>query len=75
MLALYLVSPLAMLTATSKWSTLTGHEVAASKSLAFTAAHSARKRPSTVDATLDGVRIPIQQEFGQMGVVVRRVAR
>ena len=46
MLTVYLLSLLAMLAATSKWLKLTGQEVNASKSVAFTAAHSARKRPS-----------------------------
>ena len=55
MLTVYLTSLLAMLAATSKWLKLAGQEVNASKSLAFTTAHSARKRPSTLEATLDGV--------------------
>ena len=50
-------------------------EVNASKSLAFATAHSARKRPSTLEATLDGVRIPTQKEFRQLGVGVRTVPR
>ena len=75
MLTVYLLSLLAMLAATNKWLTLTGQEVNASKSLAFTVAHSARKRPSMLEATLDGVRIPTQQEFKQLGVGVRTVPR
>ena len=70
MLTIYLLSLLAMLAATSKW---LKQEVNAAKLLAFTAAHSARKRPSTLEATLDGVRIPTQQEFRQLGVGVRTV--
>ena len=75
MLTVYHLSVLAMLAATTKWLTLTGQEVNASKSLAFAAAHSARRPPTTLEATLDGVRIPTQQEFGQLGVGVRTVPR
>ena len=75
MLTMYLLSLLAMLAATSKWLKLTAQEVNATKSLAFTAAHLARKRPSMLEATLDGVRIPTQQEFRQLGVGVRTVPR
>ena len=58
MLTAYLLSLLAMLVATSKWLTLTGQEVNASKSLAFAATHSARGPPTALEATMDGVRIP-----------------
>ena len=75
MITAYLLSLLAMLAATSKWLTLTGQEVNASKSLAFAAAHSARGPPTALEATLDGVRIPTQQEFRQLGVGVRTVPR
>ena len=75
MLTAYLLSLLAMLAATSKWLTLTGQEVNASKSLAFGAAHSARGPPTAPEATLDGVRIPTQQEFRRLGVGVRTVPR
>ena len=75
MLTAYLLSLLAMLAATSKWLTLTGQEVNASKSLAFAATHSARGPPTALEATLDGVRIPTHQEFRQLAVGVRTVPR
>ena len=43
--------------------------------VAFEAAHSARKQPATLKATLDGVQIPTQQEFRELGVGVRTVLR
>ena len=75
MLAMYLLSMVAMLAATSRWLRLPGQEVHAKKLLACTAAYSARKWPDTLEATLDGVQIPTQQEFQQLGVGPRRVPR
>ena len=67
MLAVHLLPLLAMLAATSRWLQLTGQVMNAKKSLAFTATYSARKRPGALEATLDGVQIPTQQEFRQLG--------
>ena len=75
MLAMYLLSLLAMLAATSRWLQLTGKDVNAKTSQAFTAAYSTRERRDTLEAALDGVQIPTQQEFRQLGVGVHTVPR
>ena len=75
MLTVTLLSLLAMLVATSKWLQLTGQEVNTKKSLAFSATSSAHKKPKALEATLDGVLMPLQQEFRQLGVGVRTVPR
>ena len=75
MLTLALLSLVAMLVATSKWLKLTGHEINAKKSLAFSATNSARGKPEALEATLDGVLMPVQQHFRQLGVGVRTVPR
>ena len=75
MLTIRLLSLLAMLVATSKWLKLTGQEVNAKKSLAFSATNKARRKPEAPEATLDGVRMPVRQEFRQMGVGVRTMPR
>ena len=71
MLAIHLLSLLAMLVATSKWLKLTGQEVNGKKSLAFSATNKVRRKPEPLEATLDGVQMPVQQEFRQLGVGVR----
>ena len=75
MLTIALLSLLAMLLATSKWLKLTGQEINAKKSLAFSATNSARGKPEALEATLDGVLMPVQEEFRQLGVGVRTVPR
>ena len=75
MLTIHLVSLLAMLVATSKWLQLTGQEVNAKKSLAFSAASLVHRKPEELEATLDAVWMPVQQEFRQLGVGVRTVPR
>ena len=75
MLIITLLLLLAMLVATSKWLQLTGQEINAKTSLAFSATSSARKKPEALEATLDGVPMPVPQEFWQLGVVVRTVTR
>ena len=67
MLTVTPLSLLAMLVAT-RWLQLTGQEINAKKSLAFSATNSARGKPEALEATLDGVRMPVQQEFRQLGV-------
>ena len=67
MLIIRLLSLLAMLVATSKWLRLTGQEVNAKKSLAFSATSSVRRKPEALEATLDGVQMPVHQEFRQLG--------
>ena len=64
-----------MLVATSKWLKLTGQEVNAKKSLAFSATNKVRRKPEPLEATLDGVQMPVQQEFRQLGVGVRTQPR
>ena len=61
MLTIRLLSLLAMLVATSRWLQVTGHEVNAKKSLAFSAASKARRKPEALEATLDGVQMPVQR--------------
>ena len=73
MMTVCLLYLLAMLAATSKWLQLTGQEVNAKKSLAFSATSSTRKKPEALAATLDGVQIPVKQEFRQLGIGVRTV--
>ena len=75
MLTIRLVSLLAMLVATSKWLQLTGQEVNARQSLAFSPTSSVRRKPEGAEAALDGVQMPVKQEFGQLGVGVRTVLR
>ena len=55
MLAMHLLSLLALLAATSRRLQVTGQEVNAKKSLDFTVTHSARKRLATLDAMPDGM--------------------
>ena len=73
MLAMHLLPLLAMLALTSMWLQLKRQEVNAKMSLALTATCSARKRPDALEKTLDGVQIPAQQEFRQLGLGVRIV--
>ena len=61
--------------ATSKWSQLTGEEVNAKKSLAFSVTSLVRRKPEEPEATLDGVQMPVQQEFRQLAVGVCTVPR
>ena len=70
-----MLSLLAMLVATSKWVQLTGQELNAKKLFAFSATSSARKKPEALEAALDGVLMPVQQEFRQLGVGVHTVPR
>ena len=74
MLAVVLLSLLAMLVATIKWVKLTGQEINAKKSLSFSATNSARRKPEALEATLDGVLMPVQR-FRQLEVGVRTVPR
>ena len=75
MLMVALLSLLSMLVATSKWLKLTSQEINAKKSLAFSATNSASGKPEAIEAALDGVLMPVQQEFRQLGVGVRTVPR
>ena len=54
------ISLLTMLVATSKWLRLTGQEVNAKKSLAFSATNNVRRKQEPLEATLDGVQMPVQ---------------
>ena len=75
MLAIHLLLLLTMLVATSKWLKLTGQEVNAKKSLAFSATNKVRRKPEPLEATLDGVQMPVQQGFRQLAVGVRTMPR
>ena len=75
MLTIHLLSLLAMLVATNKWLKVTGQQVNGKKSLAFLATSKARRKPEALEATLDGVQMPVQQEFRQLGIGVRTVPR
>ena len=55
MIASHLLPVLTMLVPTSKWLKITGQEVNAKKSLAFSATSEVRRKPVTLDATLVGV--------------------
>ena len=75
MLTVALLSLVAMVVAANKWLKLTGQEINAKKSLAFSATNSTRGKPEAMEATLDGVLMPVQQEFRQLGVGVRTLPR
>ena len=75
MLAIHLLLLLTMLVATSKWPKLTGQEVNAKQLLAFSATNRLRRKPEPLEVTLDGVRMPAQQEFRRLGVGVRTMPR
>ena len=47
----------------TKFKQTTGQEVSAKKLLALSVASSARGKPVELQATLDGVETPVQQEF------------
>ena len=59
MLTIHLLSLLTPLVATSKWLKLTGQEVNAKKLLAFSATNKVRRKPEPLEATLDGVQMPV----------------
>ena len=75
MLALSLLALLAMLAVTGKWHQTTGQEVNAKKSLAFLATSSASGKPAEPRATLNGVELPVQQVFRQLGVGVQTLPK